>query len=200
MGVHLIVSERTQVMRFKTSVFSLFVVAGFATIGFGMLTRRAEAVQRKPPAEDAAATIAQLEARLKQLEGLVPNQPTVMTHVAYHFTNLWFAAERQNWPLAEYYLGEVRSNLKWAVRVRPVRPGPSGEVNVAGIAEAVDNTELTELQKAIHGKQPKAFVRAYDETLMACAACHQAIGKPYLRPQRPGSPETQVINFDPGGR
>jgi len=187
-------------MRFKTPIFAMSVAAGFAAIGFGALNRRAEAVERKRSAVDAEATIAQLEARLKKLEGLVPNQPTVMTHVAYHFTNLWFAAERQNWPLAEYYLGEVRSNLKWAVRVRPVRPGPSGDVNVAGIAEAVDNTELTELQNAIHGKQTKAFVQAYDETLIACAACHQAIGKPYLRPQRPGSPEAQVINFDPGGK
>src|ERR1700737_2484842 len=133
-------------MSFKAPVFAFFVAAGFAAIGFGALTRRAAAVQPSPPAANAEATIAQLEARVKHLEGLVPSQPTVMTHVAYHFTNLWFAGERRNWPLAEYYLGEVRSNLKWAVRVRPVRPGPSGDVNVAGIAEAVDNTELTELK------------------------------------------------------
>jgi hypothetical protein len=187
-------------MRFKTPIFALLVAGGFATIGFEALTRRASAVQRKPPAVDAEATIAQLEARVKQLEGLVPSQPTVMTHVAYHFTNLWFAAERKNWPLAQYYLGEVRSNLKWAVRVRPIRPGPSGDVDVAGIAEAVDNTELTELQKAIQGRQHKAFVQAYDEALVACAACHQAIGKSYLRPQRPGSPEVRVINFDSVGK
>jgi len=30
--------------------------------------------------------------------------------VGYHFANLWFAAEKQNWPLANYYLEEKRSH------------------------------------------------------------------------------------------
>lgn len=151
----------------------------------------------KPRPAEPDVRIAPLQTEVKRLEGLVPSQPTVMTHVAYHFTNLWFAAEHQNWPLAGYYLGELRSNLKWAVRVRPVRPGPAGEVDVAGIAEAVDNTELAALGKAIEGKQRDAFIRAYDETVVACTACHQAIGKPYLRPRRPAAPEVQVMELDP---
>jgi len=137
-----------------------------------------------------------LQARVNELEGRVPNQAIVMTHVAYHFTSLWFAAKHHNWPLADFYLGEVRDNLKWAARIHPVREGPAGEVNVAGIADAVDNTEFSKLAQAIHEKRSDAFVRAYDETLIACAACHQAIGKPYLRPQRPTSPEVRVIHFD----
>ena len=83
----------------------------------------------------------------------------------------------------------MRENLKSAVRVHPVREGPAGAVDVKGIADAVDDTEFSKLAQAIHEKRTDAFVRAYDETLTACAACHQAIGKPYLRPQRPTSPE-----------
>ena len=67
----------------------------------------------------------------------------------------------------------------------------------------MDNTEFSKLAQAIHEKRSEAFVRAYDETLTACAACHQAIGKPYLRPQRPTSPEVSLIHFDraaPGQR
>jgi hypothetical protein len=139
----------------------------------------------------------QLEARVKQLEGVAPNQAAVMANVAYHFTNLWFAAEKQNWPLADFYLSEIRDSLKRAVRVHPVRQGPSGEVDVAGLAEAVDNTQFAELKKVIEGKEREAFVRAYDEVRLACSSCHQAVGKAYLRVQRPRSPAVQVINFGP---
>jgi hypothetical protein len=122
-----------------------------------------------------------------------------MTHVAYHFANLWFAGAQRNWPLADFYLGEVRSDLKWAARVHPVRQGPGGEVNVAGIAESVDNTQLTALAQAVHNGRADQFARAYDDTLRACYACHEAIGKPYLRPQRPIAPEAQIIQFGMDG-
>jgi hypothetical protein len=174
----------------------LLLVAAIVTAVCALLTPRAEAVEGKVRAANPDAAILQLQARVKELEERVPDQAIVMTHVAYHFTNLWFAGAQQNWPLADFYLGEVRDNLKWAVRVHPAREGPAGQVNVAGIAEAVDNTQFNELAQAIHEKRSDAFVRAYDETLTACSACHQAIGKPYLRPQRPTSPEVSVIHFD----
>jgi hypothetical protein len=181
-------------MRFRIAMAALF--AGAALVIVSTLTRRAEAVESKSPAADPGAAIVRLEARLKELEARVPNQAVVMTHDAYHFANLWVAAGHRNWPLADFYLGEVRDNLKWAVRVHPVREGPAGEVNVAGIAESVDNTQLNALEEAIRRRQPKEFRRAYDETLTACAACHAAVGKPYLRPHRPASPEVQAIDFD----
>jgi len=187
-------------MRFQIGVTGVLVVVVLTDVGLTALTRRAEAVEGKLPVADPGAALVQLQARVGELEGRVPNQAIVMTHVAYHFTNLWFAARRHDWPLAGFYLGEVRDNLKWAVRVHPVREGPAGEVDVAGIAEAVDNTEFSKLAQAIHEKRIDAFVRAYDETLTACTACHQAIGKPYLRPQRPTSPEVHIIPLDQADR
>src|SRR2546427_8391049 len=41
------------------------------------------------------------------------DQSHVMADVGYHFANLWFAADKQNWPLANYYLSETRSHLRW---------------------------------------------------------------------------------------
>ena len=180
------------------------ILGALAAVGFVAdgLTRnaRAQVTASTPPPADLAATIARLEAETKRLGALVPNQPTVMTHVAYHFTNLWFAAQRGNWPLAGYYLGEVRSNLKWAARIRPLRETPAGEVDVAGIAEAVDDTELAALAAAVEAKDPAGFANAYDDAITACYACHKAVGKPYLRPRRPPSPEVQGINLDPAAR
>src|ERR1044071_3460995 len=65
--------------------------------------------------------IQQLQEQIKSLQGLVPDQAAVMTHVAYHFSNLFFAIEQENWPLADFYLGEARNNVKWAVRAKPIR-------------------------------------------------------------------------------
>jgi hypothetical protein len=175
------------------NVTRLFVIPAVALLVLVFVTN--EWLDHRSQAAGPAAEIAQVEARLTALEGKVPDQAIVMTHVAYHFANVWFAGKEGNWPLADFYLGEVRDNLKWAVRLHPVRDGPGGQVNVAGIAESVDNTQLDMLARAIHEGRGDAFVRAYDETLSACYACHEAIGKPYLRPRRPTSPEARMIRF-----
>src|SRR2546422_9183158 len=123
-------------MRFRIAIAALVAVAVVTDVGVPLSTGRAEAVEGKVPAPDPGAAIAQLQARVNELEGRVPDQAIVMTHVPYLFTTLWFAARQHNWPLADFYLGEVRKDLKWAVRVRPVREGPAGEGNVKENAEA----------------------------------------------------------------
>jgi hypothetical protein len=59
--------------------------------------------------------------------------------VGYHFANLSFAAERKNWPLADFYLAETRSHLRWAVRIIPVRKTRTGhDVELQGILEIIN--------------------------------------------------------------
>ena len=60
-------------------------------------------------------TIEELQAEIKQLKDLVPDQAHGMSDVGYHCSNLWFAAQAKNWPLADFYLGETISHLHWAV-------------------------------------------------------------------------------------
>ncbi len=73
------------------------------------------------PAAPAGTPTDELSARLKAIEDLIPDQAHIMADVADHFTNLWFAGKSENWPLADFYLGETRSHLHWAVRRIPVR-------------------------------------------------------------------------------
>ena len=47
--------------------------------------------------------LAALQAEVERLKGMVPDQSHAMKDVACHFTNLWFAAQQQNWPLADFY-------------------------------------------------------------------------------------------------
>ena len=129
--------------------------------------------------------------------GLLPDQSHAMVDVGYHFANLWFAADKENWPLAKYYLEETRSHLGWAVRLHPVRTTRAGEVDLKGILQAIDNSFLTEIDSAVTNKDTAKFKTAYRQTLEGCYACHKACEKPFLRPQIPNAPSVTVLNFDP---
>jgi hypothetical protein len=145
----------------------------------------------------ANADITALKAEIERLKGMVPDQSHAMKDVAYHFTNLWFAGQKQNWPLADFYLSETRSHLRWAVRIIPVRKTPQGQdLRLADILEPMDKSVLTELAATISGKDSEAFRAKYEQTLNTCYSCHVAAGKPFLRLEIPKQPEVQVIRFE----
>jgi hypothetical protein len=161
-----------------------------------------DAARAADPAKETSpkARLDQLQAEIKRLDALAPDQAAVMSHLGYHWSNLWFALEQENWPLADFYLAETRSNLKWAIRVKPERVVNKEKVDLKSIAQALDGTQLAQLQTAIARKEKGRCVKLYDEALQGCYACHKASEKPYLRPQRPAAPEVRVINFDPDAK
>ncbi|MEX1230619.1 MAG: hypothetical protein WEB58_10285 [Planctomycetaceae bacterium] len=135
---------------------------------------------------------------IAQLNDKAPDQAHAMASVAYHFNNMWFAADAQNWPLAEFYWNETRSHMRWAVRIIPVRKDNAGqEVKLQNILEAVENSPLKQLREAIDTKDHEKFVAAYRFTMESCYSCHKASDKPYLRPRIPDRPAEPTINFDP---
>ena len=158
------------------------------------LVLQGHAQQIMPPKPSAAVT-AQLD--LQTLSERSPDQSHAMADVGYHFANLWFAVDNQNWPLAKYYLGETRSHLRWAVRLHPVRQTKAGEVDLKRILDAVDNSLLSEIGAAITNKDPSIFQIAYRQTIEGCYACHKACEKPFLRPQVPNAASVSILNFDP---
>jgi len=171
-------------------------------LGTGIVVVRLQSVAQPQPAPappkpvDPTNEVDALRAEIEQLKAKVPDQSHAMKDVGYHFANLWFAGQRKNWPLAKFYLDETRSHLKWAVRIIPVRKTQAGEVDLRGILEAVDNTLLSEIQKAIEKQDDKKFGDAYKQSIEGCYSCHKASEKPYLRPRIPEQPEARIINFD----
>src|SRR4051794_37124343 len=122
-------------MRRRFTLLALCGAAGAATFlamyhpGATALAQPAAGAKPEVP----AAQVAELQSQLKHLEGLVPDQAAVMTKVGYHFTNLYFAIDRQNWPLADFYVGEAQNNIDWAVRAKPVRKDAAGrDVDLGG--------------------------------------------------------------------
>ena len=149
-------------------------------------------------APEGQALAEDLAAELKALKDLIPDQAHIMADVGYHFCNLWFAGTAENWPLADFYLGETKSHLRWAVRAKPIRKDNAGkDINLRAILEAFENSQLTQLKQAVDRKDKTAFETAYKESLTTCYACHKASDKPYLRPQVPARAESGIINVDP---
>jgi hypothetical protein len=168
-----------------------------AVFSFALLTALS-GCERASPAASPQASPDNLAARVKALEDLVPSQSHMMADVGDHFTNLWFAGRAENWPLADFYLGETKAHLHWAVRRIPIRKDNQGkDVNLVNILEAFENSQLTQLKQAIDRKDRSGFETVYKDSLTVCYSCHKAADKPYLRPQVPTEPASRIMNFDP---
>jgi hypothetical protein len=154
--------------------------------------------EQTSPAASSQEQPENLAARVKAVEDLIPSQSHMMADVSDHFTNLWFAGRAENWPLADFYLSETQSHLRWAVRRIPIRKDKQGhDINLGNILQAFENSQLTQLKGTIDRKEKGGFEKIYKESLSVCYSCHVAVDKPYLRPQVPTEPASRIINFDP---
>lgn len=153
-----------------------------------------------PTAGPPASTneMAALRAEVEILKAKASDQAHVMVSVAYHFGNLWFAAQKQNWPLAEFYWLETRAHMRWATRVIPVRKDPEGnEVRLQEILDPIERSVFEDLRKSIAGKDLPQFKESYEQMLESCHACHLVSGKPFLRLRIPDRPPEPMIRFEP---
>src|SRR5580704_14909938 len=126
--------RKNAVMRQWRSVAVLCagLLLGIALDGYG--------TARRTEAKDSArrdAEIALLKAEIQAIKDRLPDQAHAMQDVANQFTNVWFAREQANWDLANFYLGETRSHLRWAVRIIPNRKDINGKnVDLVAILQA----------------------------------------------------------------
>jgi hypothetical protein len=144
----------------------------------------------------AQPDVAALKEEVESLKRLLPSQSHAMADVDYHFSNLWFAAQNTNWPLAEFYVNETRSHLNWTVRLRPVRRlAAGGEIDLRPILQGIESSGLADIKASIGKQDLKAFGIAYRATMTQCYGCHMAAEKPYLRLRIPETPSTRMIDI-----
>lgn len=171
----------------------------FGTLGLTLMqaVRIPSAMAQEKPAAQSQDVQA-LQTELNRLKGIVGDQSHAMADVGYHFANLWFAGQKQNWPLAEFNWAETRSHLRWAVRIIPVRKDAQGrDIRLEEILDPIDRTALQAIGEAIKAKDKVRFADTYKQMLESCYACHLAAGKPYLRLQIPERPAAPIVNFEP---
>lgn len=146
------------------------------------------------PQDDVTA----LKTEVARLKGIVPDQAHAMSDVGSHFTNLWFAGDNANWPLAQFCLDETKSHLRWAVRIIPKRKDAEGrEIDLQGILTALETSTLKDLDVAVKEKDRAKFAATYKAQLDACMACHKASNKPYLRLRLPEKADAAILEFKP---
>jgi len=168
---------------------------GAAVVQYWHAASSAPAAQVDSQVADAMAS---MRSEILRLRDLVPSQSHAMADVGYHWSNLWFAAQQKNWPLATFYFDETRSHLQWAIRIRPVRKDDAGkQVELQPIFEAIDSSAFAAVKDAIAQKDQTKFTAAYRVALESCYSCHKTSSKPYLRPMIPQAPPQPIINFSP---
>lgn len=134
----------------------------------------------------------------EQIAQIKPPASHPMVDVAMFAANVWFAGQKKNWPLANYYLGEARNRIAWEVRLNPGPKGADGKpVDMKSIFDGIDNGSLAMLKKDIAAKDSKQFAVEYRHLLEDCYSCHMAANRPYLRPMVPVSGAQPIINLDP---
>ncbi len=152
----------------------------------------------KPAATNAPPGVEALQAEITALRAQLPDQAHAMADVGYHAGNLWFAGQQANWPLAQFYLGETKSHLEWAARLKPERKTAAGvKLDLKALVAALELGPLAKVNEAIAAKDTNRFALAYRTTLAGCYDCHVTCEKPYLRPQVPPQPGAPIINPDP---
>jgi hypothetical protein len=184
--------------RFRTLAVLLAGIAFGATGAWLLHESQSAALAQSAKTNQASPATPDLAEQIAAIRGKLPSQSHAMQDVGYHFTNLWFAGQKENWPLAEFYWAETLSHMHWAVRIVPVRKDTKGkDVDLAPILEGFENGPFRDLHTAIAAKDKAAFEKQYRTSLETCYGCHKSSDKPYLRPQIPEHPEVQIINFDP---
>jgi len=104
--------------------------AGLAVGIVATLTALPHAVPARAQAAPLPDELAALKADVELLKQKATDQSHVMADVAHHFSCLWFAGEKENWALADFFFSETQSHLRWAVRVIPVRKDAAGRILV----------------------------------------------------------------------
>lgn len=157
----------------------------------------------KNPADQTKADAAKIDLTalnndVARLKSIVPSNSHIMEDVSFHYSNLWFAGQKKNWPLAMFYFNETRNHIRWLITKSPTAKTPEGEVvNLQGIFDGLDTSSLAMLKKSIEDKNSEDFSAKYKLMLDGCYSCHKSAGRPYLRPMIPTVPPQAIINYNP---
>lgn len=131
-----------------------------------------------------ADAIAALRGRVDRIEAVLPGPGEVMSGIQVHFAKLRFAGTAGNWDLARFELDEIEEGLRTVAALRPAENG----VDLVGLVDAFEQTQLAELTEAIEASDPGRFDRAYLEAMAMCNSCHERTGRPFLVITAPSAP------------
>ena len=95
-----------------------------------------------------------------------PGLGEFMSSIQIHHAKLWFAGENQNWPLANFEMGEIKESLEDISTYCADRPETQ---KISMINPALDS-----ISNAIQAKNPQLFKSGFILLTATCNNCHQA--------------------------
>src|SRR5690349_17424396 len=147
--------EGLEMMRLRPFRSVLLVTLGFAV---GSLFMAAWQHSTALAQRENAAAPSNPQADLDRLKSITPPMSHPMVDVGYHAANLWFAVQKKNWPLANYYWGETRNRLRWEVALNPGPKGTDGNpVDMKGTLDGIEHGSLAKVKDTIDQKNGQQF-------------------------------------------
>lgn len=136
------------------------------------------------------------QAESAALKQLVPGLAEYMIIMQLHASKLWFAAKASNWELAAYQVHELEETMEAAKALDAEENG----VKISEVLDAVLQTQVAELAKAVERKNQTEFQKAYDETVSACNGCHTEAGRRFIQIIRPTAPPVTNQRWEPSSK
>jgi hypothetical protein len=109
-------------------------------------------------------------------QGFVPRLNDMMVATQLRHFKLWYAGIVQNWALAKYECGQIRSSIEDAKNLYPNNPSS----NMTMMTPAADD-----LDDAIKAKDSAKFSKAFSKLTAACNSCHEATGFSFIKIRDP---------------
>ncbi len=181
--------------------FGIFAGVGIDRVWFahGVVTSVSAQERAGGGGRNPLPSMESLPAEVAQLKLLVPSNSHIMMDVQFHWTAMYFAAQKKNWPLAQYWFNETRGHIQWLIRKSPTIKNvvDQTDVDMKGIFDGIDTSSLAMVKTAIEHKNLVEFNANYKTMLESCYSCHKSVGRPYIRPQIPTARSESIVNLDP---
>lgn len=104
--------------------------------------------------------------------GYRPCLGELMNFTQMRHAKLWFAAQGQNWQLAQYEVDELQEGFDEVVRFHSSHKDSPLPLSV--LVPKIMTRPMSDLRDAIGAHDEQAFIVAYDELTAGCNSCHQA--------------------------
>lgn len=127
-----------------------------------------------------------MERRVDALASVQPGLGVIMHEIGYRFADMYWAANGENWALAQYELKELREAQEVAEITRPER---------AGMLRAFEEKQLVPLGEAIERKDSGLFNQRFSNALRSCNACHTALGYDFIHYRVPEKPAQALLDY-----
>jgi hypothetical protein len=102
-------------------------------------------------------------------DSYVPDLGELMTVTQLRHFKLSYAAELNNWELANYEVAQVRKSFDAAAKFYPVLQNVQQAKLIADVSEPA----LKAIEKSINAKDRAAFEISFNDLTSACNSCHQ---------------------------